>query len=74
MLLSLTALHPSGTHPVDASDYTAVPVADAITDPSNPVPATTITIPAGQTTSFNTADNTGQKMSITTTADDVPRI
>ena len=63
---------PSGTHPVDASDYTAVPVADAITDPSNPVPATTITIPAGQTTSFNTADNTGQKMSITTTADDVP--
>ena len=63
---------PSGTHPVDASDYTAVPVADLVTDPSNPVLATTITIPAGQTTSFNTVDNTGQKMSITATADDVP--
>ena len=42
---------PSGSHPVDDNDYTAIPVADAVSIP--PVEATTITIPAGETTPRN---------------------
>ena len=44
----------SGNFPVSADDYTAVPVADSVTDPANPVQATTITIPAGRTTPTDT--------------------
>ena len=61
---------PSGSHPVDDNDYTAVPVADAVSIP--PVEATTITIPAGETTPRNIAGDAVRPISIATRADDVP--
>ena len=51
----------SGLFPVSADDYTAVAEEDATADPA--VPATTITIPAGETSPANS-------ISITTAADD----